>query len=121
MRSVNKVILLGVAGKDAEHVRVGTYDLVKFSLATSRRWKKQNGEEVEETEWHLCEKWGSPGMANIIKKGTKVYVEGRIQTEEYTDKDGHKRRITKIAVDEWSAMTTAPKRQETHEYDDAPF
>lgn len=119
MRSVNKVILLGVVTRDSEYVRVGNYDLVKFSVVTNRKWKKQNGEYEEESEFHNCEKWNSPGMKDILKKGTKVYVEGRIKTEDY-EKDGVKRRTTKIMVDEWSAFTTARKPDE-HGYPEPDF
>lgn len=120
MRSVNKVILLGVVTRDSEHVKVGNYDLVKFSLATNRKWKKQNGEEVEEAEFHNCEKWNSPNMKDILKKGVKVYVEGRIKTEEY-EKDGVKKRITKIMVDEWSAFTSGSKAGTSRDYDGPDF
>jgi len=101
-RSVNKVILLGNLGKDAEtKYTPGGAARTTFTLATSRRWKdQQSGEWKEETEWHNVVMWRSENVATYLTKGKKVYVEGRLQTRNYEDKDGQKRYFTEIVVDE---------------------
>jgi single-strand DNA-binding protein len=99
---VNKVILLGNAGKDAEiryldnNVAVAT-----FSLATSETYTNKSGEKVTHTEWHNIVVWR--GLAEIagkyIKKGKQMYLEGRIRSRSYDDKDGNKKYITEILAD----------------------
>jgi len=101
-RSVNKVILLGNLGKDAEtrFTPQGTARTT-FSIATSRRWKdQQTGEWKEETDWHNIVLWRSENLANYLTKGKKVYVEGRLQTRSYDDKDGNKKYSTEVVADE---------------------
>jgi single-strand DNA-binding protein len=101
-RSVNKVILLGNLGKDAEtkYTPAGTA-VSNFSVATSRRWKdQQTGEWKEETEWHRCVLWRSENRANYLLKGTNVYIEGHLQTRSWDDKEGQKRYTTEVVVDE---------------------
>lgn len=101
-RSVNKVILLGNLGKDAEtKFTPGGTPVTKFSLATSRRWKdKQTGDWKEETDWHNIVLWQAENLANYLTKGQKVYIEGRIQTRSYDDKDGKKQWFTDIVAEE---------------------
>ncbi len=101
-RSVNKVILLGNLGKDAEtkYTPSGTA-VSNFTLATNRRWKdQQTGEWKEETEWHRCVLWRSENRANYLTKGTNVYIEGRLQTRSWDDKDGQKRYTTEVVVED---------------------
>ena len=101
-RSVNKVILLGRLGKDAEtkFTPSGTAKTT-FSLATSRRWKdQQSGEWKDETDWHNIILWKSENLANYLLKGKQVYVEGRIQTRSWEDKDGQKRYMTEVVAEE---------------------
>ena len=101
-RSVNKVILLGHLGKDAE-TKFTPSGVAKttFSLATSRRWKdQQSGEWKEATDWHNIVLWRSENLSNYLQKGKQVYIEGRIETRSYEDKDGQKRYITEIVCDE---------------------
>ncbi len=101
-RSVNKVILLGNLGKDAE-TRFTPAGIARttFSVATSRRWKdQQTGEWKEETDWHNIVLWRSESVANYLTKGKKVYVEGRLQTRSYDDKDGVKKYVTDVVADE---------------------
>ena len=99
MAGVNKVILLGNLGKDPE-VRVfdGGSKKAMFSLATSDSFVDKAGEKKENVEWHNIIFWGK--MADVVekylKKGSQVYVEGKIATRAYDDKDGHKRYITEI-------------------------
>ncbi len=101
-RSVNKVILLGHLGKDAEtKFTPSGVACTKFSLATSRRWKdQQSGEWKEETEWHNIVLWRSENVANYLQKGKQVYLEGRIQTRSWEDKDGQKKYMTEIVCEE---------------------
>jgi single-strand DNA-binding protein len=101
-RSVNKVILLGHLGKDAETKFTASGSAVSnFTLATSRRWKdKQTGEFKEETDWHRCVLWDSERVSTYLLKGKQVYVEGRLRTRSYDDKDQQKRYVTEVVCDE---------------------
>ena len=103
MSSVNKVMLIGNLGRDPEVRTMNNGDrVVSFSLATSESWKdKASGERREKTEWHNVSIFGD-GAAKVaeqyLKKGSKVYLVGQLQTREYTDKDGVKRRATDIVL-----------------------
>jgi len=101
-RSVNKVILLGNLGRDAEtRFTPGGAARTTFSIATSRRWKdQQTGEWKEETDWHNIVLWRQENLANYLTKGKQVYVEGRIQTRSYEDKDGKKVYTTEVVADD---------------------
>ena len=101
-RSVNKVILLGHLGKDAEtRFTPSGQSVTNFSLATSRRWKdQQTGEWKEQTEWHNIVLWRAENLAQYLQKGKQVYVEGRLQTRSYDDKDGNKRYATEVVADD---------------------
>lgn len=101
-RSVNKVILLGRLGKDAEtKFTTGGAAVTKFPLATSRRWKdQQTGEWKEETDWHNVVVWRQENVANYLTKGRQIYVEGRLQTRSYEDKDGQKKYFTEVVADD---------------------
>ncbi|MFN7925337.1 MAG: single-stranded DNA-binding protein [Bryobacteraceae bacterium] len=101
-RSVNKVILLGHLGKDAETRFTPQGSAVtNFTIATSRRWKdQQTGEWKEQTEWHNVVLWRSENVSNYLTKGKQVYVEGRLQTRSWDDKDGNKRYTTEVVADD---------------------
>jgi single-strand DNA-binding protein len=101
-RSVNKVTLLGHLGRDAEtKFTPSGVAVTNFTLATSRRWKdQQSGEWKEETEWHRCVLWRSENVTNYLLKGKQVYLEGRLQTRNYEDKEGQKRYITEVVCDD---------------------
>ena len=101
-RSINKVILLGHLGKDAEtKFTPSGVAVTNFTLATSRRWKdQQSGEWKEETEWHRVVMWRSENVSNYLLKGKQIYVEGRLQTRSWEDKDGQKRYTTEVVVDD---------------------
>jgi single-strand DNA-binding protein len=101
-RSVNKVILLGHLGRDAEtKFTPGGAAVTKFSVATNRRWKdKDSGEWKEETDWSNVVLWRSENLANYLTKGKQVYVEGRLQTRSYEDKDGKKVYTTEVVADD---------------------
>ena len=101
-RSVNKVILLGNLGKDAE-TKFTPSGVARstFTIATSRRWKdQQSGEWKEETDWHNVVLWRAENLANYLLKGKQVYVEGRLQTRSWEDKDGQKRFMTEVVADD---------------------
>jgi len=117
---VNKVILMGNVGKDPE-VRHMDNNLVfaRFTLATNERWNK-DGNRMEHTEWHNIVMWRN--LAEIaekyVHKGTTVYIEGRLRSRSYDDKDGIKRFVTEILADvmnlvgprpEGSQQTTSPQ------------
>src|SRR5579864_5994188 len=101
-RSVNKVILVGHLGKDAEtKFTQGGTPVTKFSIATGRRWKdQQSGEWKEETDWHNVVLWRAENLANYLLKGKQVYIEGRLHTRSYDDKDGKKQYTTDIVAEE---------------------
>lgn len=101
-RSVNKVILLGNLGRDAEtRFTTGGAARTTFSIATGRRWKdQQTGEWKEETDWHNVVLWRQENVANYLTKGRQVYVEGRLQTRSYEDKDGKKVYTTEVVADD---------------------
>ena len=101
-RSVNKVILIGHLGRDAETSYTPSQTaLTKFSVATSRRWKdQQSGEWKEETDWTRVVLWRGENVAPYLLKGKQIYVEGRLQTRSYDDKDGKKVWTTEVVADE---------------------
>lgn len=101
-RSVNKVILIGNLGKDAEtKFTAGGTAVTKFTLATQRRWKDQaTGDWKEETDWHNIILWKQESVAPYLTKGKQIYVEGRLQSRSYEDKEGQKRSITEVVCEE---------------------
>src|SRR5579884_2960539 len=101
-RSLNKVHLIGNLGRDAEtRFTPAGVAFSRFSVATSRRWKdQQTGEWKEETDWINVVLWRQENLANYLTRGKQVYVEGRIQTRNYDDKDGKKVYVTEVVADE---------------------
>ncbi len=106
-RSLNKVMLIGNLGNDPEvRSTTGGNRVASFSLATSRSWNDASGSKQEKTEWHRCVVWNtkSSQLADIVeryvKKGDKIYVEGRIEYRQWQDKDGQTRYSTEINVRE---------------------
>src|SRR3954454_1593046 len=102
MGSVNKVILVGNLGRDAElRYTPGGAPIAKFSIATTEMWNDKAGQRQERTEWHNIDLWGKQAetLSEYLVKGKQVYVEGRLQTDEYTDKEGTKRKSTKVRCD----------------------
>jgi len=101
-RSVNKVILVGNLGRDAETKFTPSGAAVtRFSVATTRSWKdQQTNEWKEETNWTNVVVWRQENVANYLTKGKQVYVEGRLQTRSYDDKDGKKVYTTEVVADD---------------------
>jgi single-strand DNA-binding protein len=102
MASVNKVILIGNLGKDPEVRYLPSGDAVaNISIATTETWKDKGGEKQEKTEWHRVAMFSK--LAEIageyLKKGSQVYIEGRLETRKWTDKEGHERYSTEIRAD----------------------
>lgn len=100
--TVNKVILLGNLGTNPEiKISQGGKEIGSFSLATSESWKDKNsGEKKEKTEWHNIKVFGDKcRVLQFIEKGSRIYLEGKLQTEKYTDKNGVEKYATKIIAD----------------------
>ncbi len=138
-RSLNKVQLIGNLGKDPElKYTPSGVAVATFSIATSESWKDQEGNQQEKTEWHNIVAWRK--LAEIcgeyLKKGKKVYLEGKLQTRNY-EKDGIKRYVTEIVADQLimldggggagkgssssTASEAAPMMSEAPKDDDLPF
>ncbi len=144
MSGVNKVILLGNLGRDPEirNLESGA-KVASFSLATNRSYKGQDGKRVDETEWHNVVLWGNLAdlAEKFLAKGRQVYIEGRIKTRQWEDKEGQKRYTTEIVgenmtfiggrdeqrdrppmpTDEDTTNTSSSDDQSQHEGDDLPF
>jgi len=113
--SVNKVILVGNVGKDPETRYLDeTTAITKFPMATSETYKNRSGERVTTTEWHNVVLWR--GLAQVaekhVRKGTQIYIEGRIKTRSYDDADGNKRYITEIVGDQMQLLGRKPDENE---------
>ena len=113
-RSLNKVTLIGNLGNDPEvRSTSGGNRVATFSLATSRTWNDASGQKQEKTEWHRCVVWNSKSsqLADIVekyvKKGDKLYVEGRIEYRQWQDKEGQTRYTTEINVRELIMLSGA--------------
>ena len=110
MASVNKVILLGNLGRDPEtRYTTGGDAVTNLNIATSEQWKDKNGEKQERTEWHRVVLFGRQAeiAGEYLKKGRSVYIEGRLQTRKYTDKDGVEKYSTEIVGDRMQLIGSA--------------
>jgi single-strand DNA-binding protein len=99
--SVNKVILVGRLGADPEKLVTGSGKTVtKFNVATSESWRDGGGQKQEKTEWHKIIVWGAQAetCAQYLGKGRQVYLEGRLQTRQWDDKEGNKRYTTEVVA-----------------------
>jgi single-strand DNA-binding protein len=113
MAGVNKVILIGNLGKDPElKCLEGNIARVSFSLATTEAFKDKAGNRIEHTEWHNIVMWrhNAENAEKLLKKGTMIYVEGKINTRQWTDREGQKRSVTEIVADTFRILT---KRENT--------
>lgn len=114
-RGINKVILVARLGKDPESRFMPSGKCVcSFSVATSMQWTDKNsGEKREETEWHQITAFGRLGeiCAEYLSKGSNVYIEGRLKTENYDDAQGIKRYVTKIIANEIQMLDSKPEGQ----------
>jgi len=101
-RSLNKASLIGNLGSDPEiRTTTGGAKVATFSLATSRQWNSASGEKQEKTEWHTVVLFGRQAevAGEYLKKGRSVYIEGRLQTRKWTDKEGVEKYSTEIVAD----------------------
>ncbi len=113
MGTVNRVILVGNLGRDAELRRTGAGTAVaNFSLATTEVFKDRDGNKKEETEWHRVSLMGkqAESVADYLLKGKQVYVEGRLRTREWEDKEGQKRKTTEIIANRLVLLGGGPRR-----------
>ncbi|MDX1387962.1 MAG: single-stranded DNA-binding protein [Acidobacteriota bacterium] len=114
MASVNKVILVGNLGRDPEvrYTASGT-PVANFTMATSERWTDAAGEKKERTEWHRIVVWGKQAeiVGEYLRKGKQVYVEGSLQTRDWTDRDGNKRYTTEVKAQRVQMLGRPDDRQ----------
>lgn len=123
MGSMNKVILLGYLGKDAEvRYTPGGAAVAKFSMATTEVRTNKAGQRQERTEWHNIELWGKPAesLSGYLVKGKQVCVEGRLQTDKYQGREGGTKYFTKVRADRVVLLgggsgNGGGRRQEEHE------
>src|SRR6187431_1155079 len=102
MGSVNKVILVGNLGRDAElRYTPGGAAVATLNMATTEVWNDKGGQRQEKTEWHRVVVWGkqAESLSEYLTKGKQIYIEGRLQTRQWDDKDGNKRYTTEIRGD----------------------
>ena len=113
MAGINKVILVGRLGRDPEvRYTPNGVPVANFSIATSEEWKdKETGEKRERTEWHRIEAWRRLGeiCGDYLNKGKQVYIEGKLQTDAWEDRDGNKRYTTKIVAQSMQMLDSAGK------------
>jgi len=110
MGSVNKVILVGNLGRDAElRYTPGGAAVATLNLATTEVWNDRNNQRQEKTEWHRIVLWGktAESLQEYLTKGKQIYVEGRLQTRQWDDKDGNKRYTTEIKADRVTLLGAA--------------
>jgi single-strand DNA-binding protein len=101
MSGLNKVLLMGNLGRDPEvRYTTGGQSVANFSIATNEVWKDKNGQQQEKTEWHRIVVWGKQAelCGQYLKKGRQAFIEGRLQTREWTDKEGKKNYSTEIVA-----------------------
>lgn len=120
-RTLNKVMLIGNVGRDPDlKYTPSRIPVTSFRLATSETWKDREGKVQEHTDWHTIVAWR--GLAEVIhrlvKKGSRVYIEGRIQTRSFDDKAGNRRHVVEILADNMLLLETRKTRDEDDSYDD---
>ena len=129
--SVNKAILIGHLGSDPESRYLPSGDAVlNFSIATNTGWRDKEGEQKDQTEWHRCVLFGkqAENAVKLISKGKLVYLDGRLKTRSWEDKDGIKRYQTEVVVNNFTLLggkgkgsSDATPQPEGGEDDDLPF
>ena len=118
MSSINKALILGFLGRDPETRHMPNGDAVtNFSVATSETWKDKSGEKKERTEWHRISAFGKLAeiCGKFLVKGSQCWIEGRIQTREWQDKDGNKKYTTEIIASEVKFLGGGKKEENRHE------
>jgi single-strand DNA-binding protein len=124
MGSVNRVILVGNLGKDAElRYTPGGAPVASVSLATTENWTdKTSGQRQEKTEWHRIVIWGktAESLHSYLTKGKQIYVEGRLQTRSWDDRDGNKRYTTEVRADRVVLLGGGPRTAPAADRGDLP-
>lgn len=108
MIALNKVIVAGNLGKDPEiRFLEGGIAVGRFSLATSESYKDKNGQRIDQTEWHNIVVWRglAESAEKYLKKGMTIYLEGKLRTRSWDDKEGHKRYMTEIVADTFTILS----------------
>ena len=111
-RSLNRVMLIGNLGRDPElKATPSGSQVATFSIATNRKWKDKNGELQEETQWHNIVAWGPQAefLATYLKKGSRLYVEGRLTHRSWEDQSGQKRYMTEVVVENFVPLDAPPE------------
>lgn len=110
MSSVNQITLIGNLGKDIKVSGQDTNPIVNFSVATEHSYKNRDGERVSETEWHRVVAFGQTAkfIESYASTGRQAYVQGRIRTRNYTDKDGATRYVTEIVAETFNLLGNKP-------------
>lgn len=135
MASINKVLLMGHLGADPETRDANGTLIANLSLATSHKYKDRNGQQVEETEWHRVVLFGRTAeiAQEWLKKGSCIFVEGRLRTRQYEDRQGQKRFTTEIVGENMQFVNGNRDGQQSHQqsqpaaarqqqsFDDVPF
>ena len=119
--SLNKAMIIGNLGRDPEmRYTPGGQAVTQFTVAVNRNYKGQNGEWQEETEWFRVVVWGQQAerAAEYLRKGNKVYIEGRLQTRQWEDKDGQKRYTTELVANQ---VTNLERRSRDEDGDPGPM
>jgi single-strand DNA-binding protein len=120
MGSLNRVTLIGNLGADADlRYTPGGHAIARFSIATTDTWKDKNGQKQERTEWHRINLWGNVAEAlrEYLTKGKQVCVEGSLQTQKWTDKNGVERYTTSVRADRVVLLGGGPRRQDSNHGD----
>lgn len=134
-KGINKAILVGMVGKDPEVRYFQSGDAyTTLSVATTETWKDKNGEKQEKTEWHRVKftRKLAEIVGEYVKKGSLIYIEGKLETSKYTDKQGVERYSTDVVVNEMQMLggkakpdtdrvKEAPKQDDSAFGDDIPF
>lgn len=115
MGSVNKVLLVGNLGRDAElRYTPGGAAVATINMATTEVWNDKNGQKQQKTEWHRIVLWGksAESLTEYLTKGKQIYVEGKLQTRQWDDKDGNKRYTTEIRAERVVLLSGGGDRQQ---------
>lgn len=114
---INRVTLIGNVGKDPEIKRVGDNNVANFSLATSETYKDKSGNKQTNTEWHNITIWGKLAdvVEKYVKKGDRLYLEGKISYRSYDDKEGVKRYVTDIVCNSMTMLGGKPEEKTEYE------
>ena len=127
MSGVNKVILIGNLGKNPE-IKYFENNIAKvsFSLATTEYYKDKNGQKTEQTEWHNIVMWRglAENASKLLKKGSQIYLEGKIQSKQWIDKEGNKKYMTEILAENFTLLNSrndSSKNNDTSGTGDLPY